>query len=102
MEEIRIGGFDDMEMPPEPPQKRASELEGYVDNRAKRNTKSGFADLKQPERKKAKPKEEEVVIEAVSPEKAQAEASKPSIDRISAEREGKISRKVPRGIARPL
>jgi hypothetical protein len=101
MEEIRIGGFDDMEMPPEPPQKRASELEGYVDNRAKRNTKSGFADLKQPERKKAKPKKEDV-IEVVTPEQAQAEASRPSIDRISAEREGKISRKVPRGIARPL
>jgi hypothetical protein len=100
MENIRIGESEEMKMPPEPPQKRADELEGYVDTRAKRKTKSGFKDLEQPKPNKEVKKEEEV--KKVTPAEAQAEAMKPRIDRPSVLREGKIARRTPKGAARPL
>jgi len=101
MEEIRIGSFENFEMPPEPPQKKASELEDHVDNRAKKRTsRKGSSEMSQPTRKK-KP-EEGVEIEKATPEKVKAEAIKPNIDRPKVIRGGKIARKTPKGIARPL
>ena len=101
MEEVRIGSFENFEMPPEPPQKRAEELEDHVDNRAKKRiSRKGSSQMSQPVRKKKD--EEGADIEKASPEKAKAEAIKPNIDRPKVTREGKIARKTPKGIARPL
>lgn len=100
MEEIRIGAPEENQMPPEPAQLRADELENHVDNRSKkRKSKQGYYELKQPEKKK------EVEVEAidkVTPEQAKAEAMRPRIDRATLVREGKIARRTPRGVAKPL
>ena len=100
MEEIRLGAPDENQMPPEPVQLRADELENYIDNRSKkRRNRQGHSELKQPEKKK-----EDVVdaIDKVTPEQAKAEAMKPRIDRKPLVKEGKIARRAPRGVAKPL
>ncbi len=99
MEEIRIGAPEENQMPPEPVQLRADELENHVDNRSKkRKSKQGFSELKQP----VKNKEEVVEVDKVTPAQAKAEAIKPRIDRKPLVKEGKIARRTPRGAAKPL
>ena len=100
MEEIIIGTPEELQMPPEPPQKRAEEV-GASHNKPTHKRGRGFnqPELKQPE----KPKEvEEVKVEKVSPEAAKAAAIKPNIERATQVQKGKIARKASRGRARPL
>ena len=100
MEEIIIGTPEEMQMPPEPPQKRAEEVGAA---HAKPTPKKGRG-FNQPEIKQpAKPKVvEEAKVEKVSPEAAKAEAIKPNIERAVQTQKGKIARKASRGRARPL
>jgi hypothetical protein len=102
MEEIIIGAPEEMQMPPEPPQKRAEEVGAeYRPNRPQQHKGRGFnqPELKQPEKPKVV---EEVKVEKVSPEVAKAEAIKPNIERAVQTQKGKIVRKASRGRARPL
>ena len=100
MEEIKIGAPEESQMPPEPAQLRADELENHVDNRSKkRRNKQGYSELKQPRKKK---EEVEEAIDKVTPEQAKAEAMRPRIDRKPLMKEGKIARRTPRGAAKPL
>ena len=87
-------------MPPEPPQKRAEEI-GLKSHRPDPKKRSGFGELKQPERPKAK-KEEKEEVKAVSPETAKAEAIRPNVEKPKQTMRGKIARKAPKGAARPL
>ena len=101
MEDLIIGAPEEMQMPPEPPQKRAEEV-GAVhrpNKPTKKNRGFDYPELKQP----AKPKQvEEAAVEKVSPEAAKAEAIRPNIQRSVRTEKGKIARKAARGRARPL
>lgn len=98
MEDIKLGFPSDMEMPPEPPQKRAEELEDAVVVKKPTRNK-GFEQLKQPQKKKPEP--EKTVVKA-TPEEAKAEALRPKLDRPQIRQGGKIVRKGPKGQARPI
>ena len=99
MEEIIIGAPEFMEMPPEPPQKRAEEV-GLVRKPHRQERNKGF-ELPQPQRAE-KEEEKEEKVEKVTPAEAKAAAVRPNLDRTPVRRKGKIARKAPRGQARPL
>jgi hypothetical protein len=99
MEEIIIGAPEFMEMPPEPPQKRAEEV-GLVRKPHRQERNKGF-ELPQPQRAE-KEEEKEEKVEKVTPAEAKAAAVRPNLDRAPVRQKGKIARKAPRGQARPL
>ena len=101
MEEIIIGAPEEMQMPPEPPQKRAEEVGAAHRPNKPQHKGRGFnqPEIKQPEKPKVV---EEAKVEKVSPEAAKAEAIKPNIERAVQTQRGKIARKASRGRARPL
>lgn len=99
-QDIIIGAPEHMEMPPEPPQKRAEEVGlAHKPNRPER--RRGF-ELKQPERAEKKEEEKEEKVEKVTPAEAKAAAVRPNLDRTPVRQKGKIARKAARGQARPL
>jgi hypothetical protein len=98
-QDIVIGAPEFMEMPPEPPQKRAEEV-GLVRKPHRQERNKGF-ELPQPQRVEREEEKEEKV-EEVTPAEAKAAAVRPNLDRLPVRQKGKIQRKAPRGQARPL
>lgn len=95
MDEIKFGLPPSMEVPPEPPQKRAEELGETLRREKRENRRRGF-ELKQPPKK-----EEEKEIKQASPEEAKAAAVKLA-PRVPVQEKGKINKKKPKGRVRPL
>ena len=101
MEKIMIGSLEENQAPVEPPQPRAEEIGvGFGSNKPqeRKKTRSFHPTIEQP----AKPVAKEEEAPKVSPETAKAEAVKPNIDRAPNTSKGKITRRSPRGTARPI